>query len=153
MSFLFGGFFYKREKYFLIFVCTFYVLFYVLFWRPEYERANQRGSRIAPSPFFLANHKLGIFSHRTLAFNHTQAFNIQSRCQPVIGQIELRISALVKPPERTQTLTRRPYLPVSRARIYALKSNCDTFRISGRPFFLTWNACIIRVIRCFKTKA
>ena len=51
---------------------------------PELERANPSAS------FFLTNHKCGIFSHRTPEFNSTPAFKDPSRCQPVIGQIELR---------------------------------------------------------------
>ena len=57
---------------------------------PEFERGESEGPRIAAS-LFLNNHKRGIFSYRTPAFNHTPAFKDPSRCQPVIGQIESRI--------------------------------------------------------------
>ena len=68
-------------------------------WAPGYIEArnlswvNQRGPRIAAS---LLPDQLQAwdFPHRTPAFNRTSAFNDPSRCQPVIGQIVLRI---VKP--------------------------------------------------------
>ena len=52
--------------------------------------ANQRG-HVLPPPLKLTYHKRWIFSHRMPAFNDP------SRCQLVIGEIELRILALVKP--------------------------------------------------------
>ena len=51
-------------------------------WGPEWERGESEGPRIAASLFLI---------------NRTTAFNDLSRWQPVIGQIELRILALVKP--------------------------------------------------------
>ena len=71
-----------------------WVSIWVSILRPDFEWANQTGPRISAS-HFSDQSEVWNFSHRTLAFNRTSAFNDSSRYQPVIGQIELRISTLV----------------------------------------------------------
>ena len=82
--------------------------------------ANQRGPQVAASTFFWPITSVGFFCIARQRSTVHQRSTIHRVASLWFVRLNCAFWPLWNPTEHTQILTRRPYLPVSRARFYAL---------------------------------